>query len=79
MCNITKIDKEQIIVRETCAFDSIFQIVASDMDMRNAYKTDITAFITYNTFIKLIIDVLTHGKITTNDCSTRAMILCNIL
>lgn len=64
-------------MRETCAFDSIFQIVASGMGMRSVYKTDMTA-LTSNIFIKLVIDVLTRGKITANDYGTRAMILCNI-
>jgi len=36
------------------------------------------AFTTFNAFIKLIIEVLTRGKITANDYGTRAMILCNI-
>jgi len=78
LCNATTVNKEQTLVRETCACDSIFQIVASGIGMRSVYKTDITAFITSNAFIKLIIDILTQGKINANDYGTRAMILCNI-
>jgi len=78
LCNATTVDKGQILVRETCAFDSIFQIVASGMGMCSVYKIDMIAFTTSNAFIKLIIEILTRGKIIANDYGTRAMILCNI-
>ena len=59
----TIINKKNIVVQKTCAFDSIFQIVASGMGIRNVYKTDMTALIISNDFIKLSIDILTRGKI----------------
>jgi len=46
--------------------------------MRSVYKIDMTAFTTSNAFIKLIIEILTRGKITANDYGTRAMILSDI-
>lgn len=76
VCNATTVGKEKIVIRETCAFDSIFQVVANGICMSDAYKT---AMITSsNLFLKLIMDVLTRGKITANDYSTRATILCDI-
>jgi len=72
LCNAVIINKEYIVVRETCAFDSIFQIVASSMDMYSIYKTNMTALMTFNDFIKILIDVLTCGKISTIDYATQA-------
>lgn len=46
--------------------------------MCSAYKTDMTTLTNCNAFIKLVINVLTRGKITANDYGTQAMILCNI-
>lgn len=70
---------EQIAVRETCAFDSIFQVVANGIGMRDAYKIDLIELNPPNHFIQLIIDILTRGKIVASDYNTRATILCNIL
>jgi len=58
LCNAAIINKEHIVVRETCAFDSIFQIVASSMDIYSIYKTNMTALMTFNDFIKILIKIL---------------------
>jgi len=63
-------------VRETCdefddEFDSIFQIVGSDLGMRSVYKIYMTALTTSSAFIMLIIEVSTRAKITANDYGTR--------
>lgn len=71
-------NKEQIVLRETCAFDSIFQVVANGIGMRDAYKTDMIALISTNHFVKFIMDILTRGKIAASDYYTRATILCNV-
>lgn len=42
LCNVTVINKEHIVVTETCAFDSIFQVIASGAGMRNNYKKKVS-------------------------------------
>lgn len=78
LCNATTIDKEQIVLRETCAFDSIFQVIANGIGLRDSYKTNIMAFIYSNQFIKFVVDTIKSGKITASVYCTRAKILCNI-
>lgn len=78
LCNATMMNKEHIVVRETCAFDSIFQVIANGTGMRKNYKKNISELVFKNFFFKLIIDILKRGKIISNDYSTRATILCNI-
>lgn len=78
LCNATTVNREQIIVRETCTFDSIFQIIATGIGMRNDYKSAMEKLNQTNSFMKLIIDILKHGKIAASDYCTRATILCDI-
>ncbi|EZA60003.1 hypothetical protein X777_15666, partial [Ooceraea biroi] len=78
LCNATVVNSVQIVVRETCAFDSIFQITASGMGMHNNYKNTMETLHKTNLFIKLIIEVLKRGKITASDYCARATILCDI-
>jgi len=72
LCIATIIDKEQIVVRETCAFDSIFQVIANGIGLRDAYKTNMMVFIPSNQFVKFVIDIITRGKITASDYCTRS-------
>ena len=48
------------------------------MGMHDTYKTNMSAFISSNIFVKFAIDILKRGKITANDYSTRASILWDI-
>ncbi|KAL0107450.1 hypothetical protein PUN28_015788 [Cardiocondyla obscurior] len=75
ICNATDFNKQQIIVRETCAFDSIFQVVANGISTSNTYKTNMDALNTSNIFIKFVMDILQRGKIIASDYSTRAAVL----
>lgn len=78
ICSATTMDSEQIVVRETCAFDSIVHIIVNSITMHENYKTYLNEFISSNDFIKLITDIVTRGKIIAKDYSARAKILCNI-
>lgn len=78
LCKATTVKKKQIILSETCSFDSIFQVVANGIGMHSTYKTNMNALILSNDFVKFTMDILISGKITAKDYNTRAMILYDI-
>lgn len=77
LCCAAIVGEQNIIARESCAFDSTFQTVANGINTCTAYKIDMTTTTNCNAFIKLMIDILKRGKIIANDYGTRATILRN--
>jgi len=71
------INGKKIVVQETCAFDSISQVVANGISMSDTYNTE-SALNSCNEFIKFLTNIVTRGKIAAADYCTRASILCNI-
>lgn len=76
LCNAVHLDKKHIIVRETCAFDSILQIVVNAIATYEKYKDNVSD--TENHFVQLAQNVLLCGKVHVSHYSQRAKILCNI-
>lgn len=65
-----------ISVKETCAFDSLVQLIMHACGKENKYKEELQT-IKNNLFIELCLNILNRGKIVSANYNKRAIILKN--
>lgn len=76
LCNPIVIDKQTIVIHETCAFDSILQTVIAGLAMYQSYNTK--TIDSANHTIQLARKIFNRKKIQTSDYVERAQILKSI-
>lgn len=76
LCNSICINGVHFVVRETCAFDSILQVVMCALVSYNSYKDTMAE--TDNSLFILAQEILKSGKLKAKHYVSRGQILCDI-